>query len=191
MRRKKTRELTGGTEKGCLAERREGERKSRIRNTGGETRKKGGGQVGVRVYMHLDVRLCSHASKGDEKRERNRERKRQTALHSDNVRAGTARRTKGVGNPRAGKRASERANGTVRTTDYIDFDFRRRAHLVFSGSAHSCRSRLPRTLVLSGEKGTAKSVALGFYGVSICLRTRARPRSKTLTSQTNITILKQ
>lgn len=64
--------------------------------------------------------------------------KRQTALHSD-VRAGTARRTKGVGNPRASERA-----GPVRTTaDYIDFDFRRRAHLVLSGSVHSCRSRLP------------------------------------------------
>lgn len=39
-------------------------------------------------------------------------RKRQTALYSDNIRVGTARRTKGVGNPRASKQASERASGT-------------------------------------------------------------------------------
>jgi len=43
------------------------ERKNKIRNIGGENKL-------VCVYMHLDVRLCSHVSNRDRKRERNRER---------------------------------------------------------------------------------------------------------------------
>lgn len=66
-------------------------------------------------------------------RERERERETTTALHSNNLRAG--RRTKGVGNPRA----SERASRSVRTAvNYIDFDFRRRAHLARSLSLWIC-----------------------------------------------------
>lgn len=34
---------------------------------------KEGGQICVRVYMHLDVRLCSYVSNGDGERERDRE----------------------------------------------------------------------------------------------------------------------
>jgi len=86
------------------------------------------------VYMPSSVYACVRyaSEKRREEHERERERetergKRQTALHSDNLRAG--RRTKGVGNPRA----SERASRSVRTAvNYIDFDFRRRAHLALS-----------------------------------------------------------
>jgi len=144
MWRKKAGELTRETkkEKKC-SETEKRERNSGIRIIGGEIRKKGGGQISVRVYMHLDVCLCSHASKRDGKRERNRERETtNSTLITFTLEPRSALRAWTI-REQAGKRANERA-GPVRTTaDYIDFDFRRRAHLVLSGSAHSCRSRLP------------------------------------------------
>lgn len=113
---------------------------------------KEGGQVCVRVYMHLDVRLCSYASNGDGERERDREGndKRyyttitfalgpRVALRAWAIREQAGRQASKQPN----ERASERAGSVRTTTEYIDFDFRRRAHLVLSGSAHSYRFRLP------------------------------------------------
>jgi len=75
---------------------------------------------------------------GEGEREREREKEYNKRHCTPSVRAGTARRAKGVGN--------RRACGPVRTTtDYIDFDFRRRAHLALSGSVHSCHFRLATT----------------------------------------------
>lgn len=87
------------------------------------------------MYLSEHLRDCM-----SNKEEVQRNRERETTLHSGYSDT-TALGLRNV--LRAWATRERTSRPTVRTTvDYIDFDFRRHAHLAFSGSAHSCRSRL-------------------------------------------------
>lgn len=104
---------------------------------------KEGGQVCVRVYMHLDVRLCSYASNGDGERERDREGndKRYYTPITFALGPRVALRAWAI-REQAGKQASNQASERANERDRCE---RRRSTLIliFEGARIWCSLDLP------------------------------------------------